>query len=78
VAEETRQRAGRSTPHAVITDQRHQVADDDSCGRGLGRRALVPEDPDTAAAVLAGMHGGPRRAAAWLRHVLDRLEVGRA
>jgi hypothetical protein len=45
--------------------------------RVLGRRALVPEDIDGAAAVLAALHGGERRAAAWLRQVLRSLE-GRA
>ena len=42
--------------------------------RVLGRRALVPEDVDTAAEVLAALHGGERRAAAWLRQVLAQLD----
>ena len=42
--------------------------------RVLGRRVTVPEDIDAAADVLAAVHGGPRRAASWLRQVLHSLE----
>lgn len=44
----------------------------------LGRRVIVPEDPAAAAEVLAEIHGGPRRAASWLRAVLRQIEERRS
>lgn len=43
--------------------------------RVLGRRVWLPLDESAAGDVLAGIHGGPRRAAAWLRRVLAQLDV---
>lgn len=47
----------------------------DSRQRVLGQVASVPLDEDTAAEVLSEIHGGPRRAAGWLRQVLARLDT---
>lgn len=41
--------------------------------RVLGHRVTLPEDPSAAADTLAEIHGGRRRAAAWLRRVLSEV-----
>lgn len=60
------------TPHRS-RDRSPTLAYLDGRERVLGHRVTLPEDPSAAADTLAEIHGGRRRAAAWLRRVLSEV-----